>query len=291
MKVIVLSGKGGTGKSSLTSSLALELSSSREKIVVVDADVDCPNQHILFPGKTVRKDPLHISKIAVFDEKKGSPPARCTEVCRFGAMKMVDGKIVVDKTRCTGCGACVLACPGGFLKLVSKFTGELIVRETKHFPLIYGRLEPGESGSGRMIFEAKKAADEIAGKRNAGLTLVDAPAGIGCPVIAAVTGCDYAVGIVEPTLPAMKNLERALEVVKHFRIPFSVVMNKEGISKKHEKMIAKKFGKRLISRIPYDEEVCRLLAHGLPPIRGKGKGAAAFKNAAEEIKTAIREGM
>jgi len=285
MKVVILSGKGGTGKSSFTSSLAVRL--SRKKIVVVDADVDCPNQHILFSGETIRKEPLYISEIASYDENKCVSSKLCTEVCRFGAIKFINNKPVVDKTKCNGCGACVLTCPKGALKLVPKLTGELLVKETAKFPLVYGILEPGESGSGKIVFEAKKSADEIAKRNGAEIILVDAPAGIGCPVIAAVTGCDYAIGIVEPTLPSMKNMERALEVVKHFNIPFSVIMNKEGISEKYEEKIVENFGERLIAKIPYDEEIPRLLAQAKVPIWGKENGAKAFKRAAEIVEKKV----
>jgi len=284
MKLVILSGKGGTGKSSFSSSLALGLSD--RKVVLVDTDVDCPNQHILFPGKVLRREPLHVSKIAVFDKSKTIQSTRCADVCRFDAIKIEDGKAIIDRKRCEGCGACVLVCPDA-LKLVPKLTGELVVKDTEHFPLVYGKLEPGESGSGMVVFEVKKVADEIAKERNAGLTLVDAPAGIGCPVIAAATGCEHAIGIVEPTQASMANMQRALDVVRHFNIPYSVVLNKAGISEKYEKKITEEFGGRLIGTIPYDDEVPRLLADGVSPIRGKGKGAEGFKKAVEAVKGVI----
>ncbi|MBD3209908.1 P-loop NTPase [Candidatus Micrarchaeota archaeon] len=280
MKMVVLSGKGGTGKSSFVSSLALGL--KEKNLTLVDADVDCPNQHILFSGKTKSRTPLHVSKIAVFDESKRIESPRCAEVCRFDAIKIMDGKAIISSTKCEGCGACVLVCPDE-LKLVPKLSGHLIVRETKHFPLVYGRLEPGESGSGRIIFEVKKAAEKLAAERKSPLTIVDAPAGIGCPVIAAVTGCDYAVGVVEPTPASIRNMERALDVVGHFNIPFSIVMNKEGISARHEEAIRKKYGDSLLACIPYDEETPRLLARAVPPINGKGKGAEGFRSAVKAV--------
>ena len=286
MKIAILSGKGGTGKSSFTSSLALGMSG--RNIILIDADVDCPNQHILLRGKILRKDRLHVSKVAVFDESK-KVSSKCAEVCRFGAIEVIKSKAVIDKTKCEGCGACVLMFPDA-LKLVPKFSGEIIVKETENFPLVYGKLEPGESGSGRVVFEVKKIADEIAKKRNAKLTIIDVPAGIGCPVIAAITGCNYAIGIVEPTPASIANLERALEVVKHFNIPYSVVINKVGVSKEYERIIRKKFGNKVIAEIPYDEEVPYLLAEGISPILGKGGGAKSFKKSVKAVERVI-EGL
>ncbi|MBN1169653.1 ATP-binding protein [Candidatus Micrarchaeota archaeon] len=284
MKVAILSGKGGTGKSSFASSLALEM--SKKNMVLVDADVDCPNQHILFPGEILRKEPLYVSKTAVFDESKHIFSHRCAEVCRFGAIRIINSKAVIDRLKCEGCGACVLVCPDA-IKLMPKLGGELIVKETKHFPLVYGKLEPGESGSGKVVFEVKKAAESIAKERGTELTIIDAPAGIGCPVIAALTGCDYAVGVVEPTPASIANLKRALEVVRHFNIPFSVVINKAGISETYEKKITVEFGEALIAQVPYDEEIPRLLAQAIPPIKGKGAGAKGFKKAVKAIEKKI----
>ncbi len=283
MKIVILSGKGGTGKSSITSSLALGL--AYKGIVLVDADVDCPNQHILFPGKTLRKSPLYVSKTALFDHGK-TVPESCAQVCRFGALKVKNGKAFVDKIKCEGCGACAVLHPQAF-SLIPKFGGNLIIREGENFPLVYGALEPGESGSGKIVFEVKKAAKEIAEERNIGITLVDAPAGIGCPVIAAVTGCDYAIGVVEPTPASIANLQRALEVVEHFNTPFSVVINKAGISEIYEKKIKEQYGDKVIAQIPYDEEVPRLLAQAIPPINGEGKGAEGFKKAVETVEKVI----
>jgi len=280
LKIVILSGKGGTGKSSITSSLALGLSD--EGIVLVDADVDCPNQHILFPGKNLRKSPLYVSKTALFDHGKNVSES-CAQVCRFGALSVKNGKAFIDKIKCEGCGACTVLHPDAF-SLIPKFGGDLIVREGNDFPLVYGVLEPGESGSGKIVFEVKKAAEEVANERGYGITLIDAPAGIGCPVIAAVTGCNYAVGVVEPTPASIANLQRALEVVSQFQIPYSIILNKAGLSEKYEQKIRTIFGSSLIAEIPYDEEVPRLLAKGIPPALGSGGAAEALKKAVLAVK-------
>ncbi len=293
MNIAIVSGKGGTGKSSLTSSLAFALS-EKKKIVLVDADSDCPNQHIFFPGKKTKETPISVSKTALVDAKKCSGCGKCVDACQFGAVALAHGVAEIDGFRCEGCGACAVVCPEKAISLRPERSGNLIVvrtnfrrnlaalelansnTKTKNFPLVYARLLPGRSGTGKMVYNARKLAEKIAEKTAAGLVLVDAPPGIGCPVIASIAGCDYVIGVVEPTPTSMTNLERALKVVEHFGIPYFVVMNKTGLSEKHENVIRRKFGKRLLASIPYDEEVPKLLARGIPPINGQGPAAKAF---------------
>lgn len=282
MRIAIISGKGGTGKSSITSSLAYSLG-KRKRIVLVDADSDCPNQHILFKGRVRMKKPISVSKIALVDLEKCTGCGKCAKACMFDAIRLAGAAAAVDGVGCEGCGACVVACPEKAIKLIPVKSGSLIVSETRDFPLVYGRLLPGRSGTGRMVFNARKLADEVAKRRKAGLIIIDAPPGIGCPVIAAIAGCNHVIGVAEPTPAGMVNLERALQVAEHFRIPYSIVMNKEGLSKKYERKIAGKFGKKLIARIPYDEEIPRLLAAGTLPILGKGRGAKALRKLAEGV--------
>ena len=283
MKMVILSGKGGTGKSCITSAIAITI----EKCILVDADVDCPNQHILFKGKEISRKSFSASKLAVIG--KNEPNNKDYEgICEFGAIKKEGNKLKIIENKCEGCKACVIAFPELEIKLVPRDSGELIVKETEKFPLVYGKLVPGEAGSGRVVFEIKKIAERISSENEIETTLIDAPAGIGCPVIAAVTGCDYVLGVVEPTPASITNLERALEIVKHFNIPYSIVMNKQGISKKYENEIRKKFGELIIAEIPYDEEVPFLLAEGKPPLLGKGKAAESLKMMAERISKVLK---
>jgi MinD superfamily P-loop ATPase len=282
MNVAVVSGKGGTGKSTLTSSLAIAMS-KQMRIVLVDADSDCPNQHILFPGKRLEETPISVSKIALVKPEICSGCGKCADACSFGAVSLSGGVARIDGLSCEGCGACGIVCPENAIRLRPERSGKLIVTQTERFPLVYGRLLPGRSGTGKMVYQARKLAGQIADKNRAGLVLIDAPPGIGCPVIASITGCDYVVGVAEPTLAGIANLERALKVVEHFGIPHSVVMNKVGLSEKHERLAGRKFRERLLAGIPYDEEIPRLVAKGIPPIMGKGMGARALRSAAARV--------
>lgn len=285
MKIVILSGKGGTGKTSVAASLAISLS-SKYRILLVDADVDCPNEHIIFEGEEKEKKDVYASKLAVV--KKQIPYEKCEGICQFGAIKSVNGKAVVDTRSCEGCGACSIACPDAF-ELKDIRTGEMIIYHGKEFNLVSGKLLPGEKNSGKIVHEIRKKADEIAKQENADIILVDSAAGIGCPVIASVMGCNYAIAVVEPTPASISSMKRALEVVKHFAIPYSLVINKVGLSKENEDRIRKELGEIVIGEIPYDEELPKLLANKIPPIRGKGISADALNNISENIGKIIEE--
>ena len=285
MKIVVLSGKGGTGKTSVAASLAVALS-DKYKILLVDADVDCPNEHLVFEGKEIEKKDVYASKLAV--AKKSIPYEECKGICQFDAIKEVNGKAVVDARACEGCGACSVACPEAF-ELKDIKSGEMIIYKGKEFNLVSGKLLPGEKNSGKVVHEIRKKADEIEKKENIEVVLIDSAAGIGCPVIASVMGCNYAIAVVEPTPASISSLKRAIEVVKHFAIPYSLVINKVGLSKENEDRIRKELGESLLGEIPYDEELPKLLANKIPPIKGEGKSADALKNISGNVEKIIEE--
>jgi MinD superfamily P-loop ATPase len=283
MKIVILSGKGGTGKTSVAASLAVALS-QKYKILLVDADVDCPNEHLVFEGKEIEKKDVYASKLAVV--KKEIPYEECEGICQFDAIKNVSGKAVINPRVCEGCGACAVACPDAF-ELKDIKSGEMIIYQGKKFNLVSGKLLPGEKNSGKVVHEIRKKADEVEKKENIGVVLIDSAAGIGCPVIASVMGCNYAIAVVEPTPASISSVKRALEVVKHFAIPYSIVINKVGLSKENEDRIRKELGENVIGEISYDEELPKLLANKIPPIRGKGKAAEALKNISKNVEKLI----
>jgi MinD superfamily P-loop ATPase len=285
MQVAIVSGKGGTGKSCVASALAL----ASGNCVFVDADVDCPNQHLLFKGRQMQRKWFSASKIAVIGNNR--PGNRdYGAACEFRAIARKGDRLAVLETRCEGCGACSVAFPELDIRLAERKSGETMITETKLFPLVHGRLVPGMAGSGKVVFELKRMARGIASRQGLEDILIDAPAGIGCPVISALAGCDHAIGVVEPTPASISNLERALDMARHFDIPFLVVMNKQGISKSNEREIARRYGRRLVASIPYDEEVPRLLAKGKPPSLGSGAAAKALREMAVKSIRMMRGG-
>jgi len=279
MKIVVLSGKGGTGKTSVAASLAVFLSENH-RILLVDADVDCPNEHIIFEGNEKERKDVYASKTAVV--KKEIAYKKCEGICQFDAIKKENGNAVVDARACEGCGACAVACPEAF-ELKDIKTGDMIIYKGEKFNLVSGKLLPGEKNSGKIVHEIRKKADELAEQENAEVIIIDSAAGIGCPVIASVMGCNYAIAVVEPTPASISSVKRAIEVVKHFAIPYSVVVNKVGISKENEDMIRKELGENIMGEIPYDKELPKLLANKIPPINGEGDSAYALRKISESV--------
>lgn len=270
MKLVVASGKGGVGKTTLSASLA-----SRLGVTVIDADVDCPNMHLLFSGTTLTEKKVKVSKTAVIDEKKCKKCGKC-DLCVFGALDYGDGP-KIDPILCEGCGACAVVCPFDAITLREEESGKVVVTETEKFKLIHGELEPGKSGSGKIVFELK----QLAGEKD---LLIDAPAGIDCPTIAALTNTDHVIVVIEPTPASISDGKKLMEVASHFGVPCSVLLNKTGLSRENEDRIREFSGDSLIGEIPYDKNVPRAIAKLVPPVDSDGPAAQALEKVCEKVR-------
>lgn len=265
--IVVASGKGGVGKSMLTSSLAF-LFAQRQKIVVLDADVDAPNLHLWLGGV---KEWDQIKKVSLSEKavvlKKNCPACQqWADICQFGALEVEKGRVSINSFLCEGCGACETVFPTGVVKLKEVVNGEIRVKSDLFgFPLISAQLYPGETGSGKLVDEMKKELSAFA----ADLILIDAPAGTGCPVIAALQGASFAVLVTEPTLSGFADLKRILTVVSHFHLPFGVVVNKEDLNPSLTREIIGWAGKRFLGKIGYDKRIFSSIASWQPIFQTK----------------------
>ena len=262
MKIVILSGKGGVGKSMLSSALAMLFRKSF-RVTAVDCDVDAPNLGIWL-GSIKKGDkiiPVVTSAKPEIDYKKCDGCGICVEKCRFGALKMEKGKPKLNPFLCEGCGACEVICPQKAIKLKPVQNGEIRIKQTKYgFPLVSGNLFPGETGSGKIVSEIKKEADKF----NGDLQIIDSAPGTGCPVIAALQDSNFAILITEPTPSGFSDLKRVLKVVNHFKIPWNLVINKWDINSQLSNRIKKWAKNKFLGEIAYDKKIFKAVANLTP---------------------------
>jgi len=221
-EILVISGKGGTGKTSVTAAFAHIC----ERAVICDLDVDAPDLHLILQPKA-RQTTAFISgyepKVVL---EKCTSCGTCEQMCRFDAIKVADDGAVVDPIRCEGCGVCVHFCPEKAIDFIPKQCGEWSISDTRFGTMAHAQLYPGEENSGKLVALLRSQARELAESEGAGLILSDGPPGIGCPVISALSGTSMAVMVTEPTPSGIHDLERVVELCDYFKVPTSVIINK-----------------------------------------------------------------
>lgn len=288
------SGKGGTGKTTVAAALAYLLS-KRLGIVAVDADVDAPDLSLALGGGTVIYErEVVASQKARVELASCTGCGACVPACSYGAIGVADGSAKVYDLLCEGCGVCTLVCPSSAITVEPTVTGRLLIEETRHgFPLVTGRLRPGEHNSGRLVSEAKQMARSWAERRGAGLILVDAAPGIGCPVIASLSGASFVVAVVEPTPTSRRNFERLVKVARHFNTPVGLVVNKLDLdpwfARRLEEWALIDLKVPLLAELPVDYEALRALTSmkPLPELNPSSKLASALTMLAERVEVEL----
>jgi MinD superfamily P-loop ATPase len=217
-EIAVISGKGGTGKTTV----CVALGNIAGNVVMADCDVDAPDVHILLKPSIHSETDFVASKVAEIDENVCTHCGLCEERCRFHAI--TDSK--VDSISCEGCGVCAYVCPENAIEMVDRQSGYLFDSETRIGPLIHAKLLPGEGNSGRLVTEVRKLSTKVAKEKGISTVLIDGSPGIGCPVIATVTGIKLGVIVTEPTMSGMHDMQRVAELLKKFRVKTAVIINK-----------------------------------------------------------------
>lgn len=245
-EIVVISGKGGTGKTTITSSLIPYF----QDIVIGDCDVDAPNLQILFNPQNSEKESFYGMKKAKLDRELCIDCGKCYEVCRFDAIE--------NPKKCESCSICEYVCPVGAIKMVDNEAGEIYVSETKYGKMVHACLFPGEENSGKLVAEVRKKAKKIAQEENKKYILLDGAPGVACNVISSLTGVKKAVIVTEPTLSGLHDLERVLELIERFRIKPYFVINKYDLSvemaNKIEEFLKDK-GFEVSVKVPFDKRV------------------------------------
>jgi len=290
MKIAITGGKGGTGKSMVSTSLAVEFAQEK-KTILVDADVECPNDHLLLFVK--RKEFTKVYQmIPKLDRKKCTKCGKCASVCKQNSIIFVKGRYpVFVKDTCIGCGACIPACPYGAISQAKKEIGTIYTGKNYRVNLISGELKLGQLTSGEVVAELRKHTEQINKKLKAEVILIDSAAGIGCPVIASLVGTDYIIGVTEPTPSALHDLKRVLYLAHHFQIKHGIVINKYDLERRFCSKI-EKFAKKnnilIIGRIPYRKDFVDSTIKMKPVVEINPKYQKIFRNIINQIKAELK---
>lgn len=281
-KMTILSGKGGTGKTTVTASFA----ALSENAVFADCDVDASNLHLLLKPEVRETIEFKGLKLAVIDPDRCTKCGLCEEKCRFNAIHGFE----VDPIHCEGCGVCVEVCPVGAVDFVERVCGHAYISETGYGPMSHARLKPGMENSGKLVTLVRQNAKRLADEGGHELVLVDGPPGIGCPVIASLADIDMGLVVVEPTLSGIHDLERALGLLEHFKIEPLVCVNKQDLNEENTEAVIEfcsKINVDVVGLVPFDLVVTKAMVAGQPVVEYSPDSPAsmATREMWENIKT------
>ena len=260
-EVVVLSGKGGTGKTCIVGSFA----AIAQKKVLADCDVDAADLHLLLSPSVKQETEFWSGQVAHIDGDKCTQCGLCQDLCRFDAIK----DFRVDPVSCEGCGFCSHICPAEAITMSESLSGYWYISDTKYGPLVHARLGITQENSGKLVAVARQQAKQIAERDGLDYIISDGPPGIGCPVISSLSGANLALLVTEPTLSGIHDLERVLGVCGHFGIPALVCVNKYDLNEDNTRQIeayCSNQGVAVASRIPFDNVVTEAVVHGVPVV-------------------------
>ncbi|OGN96734.1 MAG: (4Fe-4S)-binding protein [Chloroflexi bacterium RBG_13_51_36] len=284
-EIVVLSGKGGTGKTSIVACFA-SLAKSK---VLADCDVDAADLHLLLKPRIKEDKEFWSGRVASIDEGKCTECGLCQELCRFGAIK----DFRVDPISCEGCGFCYHICPVDAIAMKDSMSGHSFISETKYGYLCHARLGIAQENSGKLVALVRQNAKLIAERRNLDYIITDGPPGIGCPVISSLSGANLALLVTEPTLSGIHDLERVIGVCRHFGVPVLVCVNKYDLNEDNTDRIERycsEEGIEVAARISFDNVMTQAIVEGLPVVEyTNGKVTQQIKELWQIVSTRLEK--
>ena len=284
-QLTIISGKGGTGKTTVAASFA-ELISDK---VMGDCDVDAADLHLLLHPQVRHEGLFKGLKIARIDPQECIQCDRCIEACRYDAI----GPYVVDPMSCEGCGLCTFVCPVDAIEMEENISGHWFISDTEYGPMVHAKLGIAQENSGLLVSTVRKQAREIAKRDGMKYVLIDGPPGIGCPVIASLTGVDLVLAVAEPTLSGIHDLERILDLGAHFSIKCAVCINKSDLNDENTAQIRQYCQEHEVpieGEVPFDENVVHALVRGQTLMSySDGPASGAIKAMCERLVVLLDE--
>lgn len=269
-ELVILSGKGGTGKTSLTASFA----ALANGCLLCDADVDAADLHLLMQPTIRQRTDFQGGGVAVINPERCTGCGTCIDLCRWSA---IGSDFVVDEIACEGCGVCVDFCPEQAIDFPTKTCGQWFVSDTRFGPMVHARLGIAEENSGKLVTVVRQQAKQLAEARGIDLIITDGPPGVGCPVIASVGGATSVLIVAEPTVSGIHDMARAIELCRHFKVPVMVCINKFDLNPENSAVIEKMAGDTglpMVGRVPFDPAFTRAMVQGRTLIEFEYQGAA-----------------
>jgi MinD superfamily P-loop ATPase len=257
-QLTIISGKGGTGKTTMTAAFA----GLADNAVIADCDVDAADLHLILTPHIIRQESFFGGQLPSIDYERCSRCGLCEEHCRFGAIRFAK----VDQTSCEGCGVCAYVCPERAISMKERLSGRWFLSETRAGKMVHARLGIAAENSGKLVSLVRQEARDIAENEKNDLILIDGPPGIGCPVIASIGGVDLVLIVTEPTISGFHDLKRIMEVAGHFNVPAMVCINKYDINPDNTRIIedyCMEKGIAVAGRIPFDPAVTKAMINVL----------------------------
>jgi len=258
-ELVVISGKGGTGKTSVVAAFA----ALAKNAVFADCDVDAADLHLVLEPKVKQTSDFSGGKQASIITEKCIGCGKCKDLCKFDAINLdgpandiVAKTFTVEAISCEGCKVCVEFCPVDAIEFNDSINGQWFISDTRFGPMVHAKLGIAEENSGKLVSLIRKKTKQIAEEQKKDLIIVDGSPGIGCPVIASITGADLVLIITEPTLSGKHDLERVGQLAAGFNVPVLVAINKYDLNREMADRIeteAEQQNMKIVGRIRYDK--------------------------------------
>ena len=262
-EIVVISGKGGTGKTSVAASFAVL---GGKEVIVADCDVDAADMHLLMQPDFAKSEDFFSGELAQINQEECIQCGKCADVCRFNAIPIIDGKYLIDALSCEGCGYCARVCPTDAISNHDLNVGKWYVSKIKTgSTLVHARLGIGADNSGKLVAKVKNEAKRVAVENNRKYILVDGSPGVGCPVVSSLSGANYVVLVTEPSVSGLHDLERVVQLVKKFSIKAGCIINKSDLNLKVSGAIEDFLRKQdisLLAKFPYNESFTKAMTNG-----------------------------
>lgn len=262
-EIVVISGKGGTGKTSITASFAVL---GGNAVITADCDVDASDMHVFMQPQPYYTEDFYSGQYASIDQDQCINCGKCLDVCRFGAVNVTDGHYSINKMDCEGCGYCTHICPVHAIQNIDNHTGWWYISDIKtSSKMVHAQMKAGAENSGKLVAKVKNTAREIAETEEKPFVLIDGSPGIGCPVISSLSGSDYAILVSEPTVSGLHDLKRVYGLIKKFEIPAGCIINKADINQEISDAIVRFLNKNNIDHLtdlPYDLAFTKAMVEG-----------------------------